>query len=149
MPSPAQPTVLVPNTVEPKSPSTQPAVQPPVQKPESKVTVPTVPVAPKAPEAPISSPASGISTKQYKTIRDLPWITGTQFAGKWLIMDQEYSSAVYKYFFLMVGDRITLYGDCQVHLTTFTLTNATLNNINVRSITSASSANSTPGFSCE
>jgi hypothetical protein len=64
-------------------------------------------------------------------------------------MDQEYSSAVYKYFFLSVGNRITLHGDCQVHLTTFTLNNATLNDINIRSITSASSTNSASGFSCE
>jgi hypothetical protein len=150
--SPVQPTVTVPNTVEPKSPSTQPVAQPPVPQIEIKnpmPTAPTAPVVPKTPEVPASSTASGITARQYKSMGELPAITGTQFSGKWLIMDQEYSSAVYKYFFLMVGNRMTLYGDCQVHLTTFTLNNATLNNINVRSITSASSANSTSGFSCE
>lgn len=49
----------------------------------------------------------------------------------------------------MVGDRITLYGDCQVHLSTFSLSNSTLDKINVRSITSATSANASPGFNCD
>ena len=73
------------------------------------------------------------SMTKYSSISDLPSLTKTDLQGKWIIKDNNSDFSSSSYFFLILPDKIMLYGGCNVHFSTYTLNQSTLNNINLQS----------------
>lgn len=71
------------------------------------------------------------SVVKYSSISDLPSLSKSDFQGKWTIKDSNFDFTSNGYFFLILPDKIMLYGGCNVYFTTYSLNQCSLSNTNV------------------